>query len=80
MTSGNHSPSAVTEFAAEPINVSERLHQNAHGCSWRSSRWSTAVPDEGGPLTTSTVKIIPATPRDITHGRYDHTTRLVKLI
>ena len=40
----------------------------------------TAVPDEGGPLTTSTVKIIHTTPRDITHGRYDHTTRLGKLI
>lgn len=38
------------------------------------------VPDEGGPLITSTVKIIHPTPRDITHGRYDHTTRLGKLI
>jgi hypothetical protein len=44
------------------------LHREAD-MSWLPNSRPTAVPDEGGPLNTSTVKIIHTTPRDITHGR-----------
>jgi hypothetical protein len=60
--------------------VSEVALRREAYMSWLPNSRLTAVPDEGGPLTTSTVKIIHTTPRDITHGRYDHTTRLGKLI